>query len=447
MKKQILVLLLICFFIPFVHGEVIQDEPSLTVEVENTLFSPTAKVKEGIVFIPKVENVKRTKLWFLTIQDEKNKKVREFIGKKTMPELVVWDGLDVNGNPARDGTYSYKFFVKADKSNLIVEESNLILDSTQPFVSLKAAYDVYFVKPEDEKVSRNINIYLSEGDENGVDYSKSYIKVLNFNNKEVKTFKFEDKIPEFITWDGMEEIYNMPLPLGNYRILFSVTDKAGNEASVETEISIVPMPVEPEPAKVEEEIIVKQEERGLVINLSSQVLFDVSKSDLRPEAEKALSEVAAILRVYPKNKVLIEGHTDSSGRAEKNMVLSLERAQSVFNYLIENGIDRDRMDVFGFGDTKPVAPNDNPRGKEQNRRVEVVILKADSEESKPEENNKENEPADNLQTVSADNNEIIEDSSDMPQLSEQQPEDSPEQITEELPEVNEPETFLETESE
>ncbi|MCL2145223.1 MAG: OmpA family protein [Endomicrobia bacterium] len=385
MKKNILFLLLLCCLTASSFAQQVRYDPepvTLNISLENTLFSPAAKADEGVVFNPEVKNFKKTKLWFLTIRNsENNKKVREIISKKTdVPEKVVWDGLASDGKVVPDGMYYYKFFVLTDKGSRVIEKNKAItIDSTPPFVSFQCSHDVYFTNPEDNgKFTKNLTIYLSAGDENGIDYSKSYVEILSYNDKRVKEFAFNDKIPEFIMWDGIDEVYDMPLPVGNYKINFTVADNAGNISQIDSEISVAPLPKDPEPPK--EEVEVKQEERGLVINLSSKVLFDVAKSDLKSEAEKALNEVAAILRVYSKNKVLIEGHTDSSGNKQKNMQLSLDRAQSVFDFFANTGIDKERMQVFGFGSDRPVADNATEKGKEQNRRVEIVILKEEEPE-------------------------------------------------------------------
>jgi len=395
MKKHLVIILLSLFFLYSpVHSEVIQQqEPSLNVNIENKLFSPSAKVTEGIAFFPKVEGVKKIRSWSLTLLNDKNKIVRYIKGNGDLPEKVLWDGLSDKGQQADDGQYSYRFDVQASRLKLHDEGSNVItIDSAPPFVSLKCGNDVYFIDSETNNLSKNINIYLSCGDESGIDYEKSYVRVVNYNDVEVKKFKFKDSMPEFISWDGIDDIYGNTLPTGNYKIYFVVADKAGNISQVDAEISVMLMPKESpvaepeqpqqpeqaqEPAKEESQISVKEEDRGLVINLSSKVLFDVSKSAIKPEAEQSLNEVAGILKVYPANKVLIEGHTDSSGNEKKNMHLSVDRAKAVYDFLVARGVDGTRMQVFGYGDKRPVASNETERGKEQNRRVEIIILKAD----------------------------------------------------------------------
>ena len=122
---------------------------------------------------------------------------------------------------------------------------------------------------------------------------------------------------------------------------------------------------------------VREESRGVVITLDGAVLFTTAQSELLPTAERRLGAVAETLKDYESDKRLrIEGHTDSRGTEEFNMELSRERAQSVADYLAENGIERSRMEIVGMGESKPIAPNDTPEGRANNRRVEITVLDA-----------------------------------------------------------------------
>ena len=382
MKKFILILLSLYFLPCVLLADNAKPVPSASITIQNAVFSPYAKIAEGVVFVPKIKNADKIRVWALTIKNEQGLIVREFLGRDFIPQKIVWDALDAKGKLVSDGAYSCRFLIRFKKNIVIKEKTGIIIDSTYPFLSMKAADDVYFFNEPDGSFSKNVNLYLSAGDENAIDFEKSFVKVLSFRDKEIKSFKFENKIPEVIVWDGRDDIYGSYLPKGNYKIIFTVTDKAGNALNVLNEISVVPMPKDP-PKPKEEEVEVKQEERGLVINLSSKVLFDTAKSALKIEAEKSLNEVAQILAVYPKNKVSIEGHTDSSGNNARNETLSLERAQSVRDFFVSRGVDPERMQITGHGSSKPVADNKTERGREQNRRVEIVILK--TEENKPQE--------------------------------------------------------------
>jgi outer membrane protein OmpA-like peptidoglycan-associated protein len=119
---------------------------------------------------------------------------------------------------------------------------------------------------------------------------------------------------------------------------------------------------------------VKQESRGMVITLSGAVLFTSGQSALLPGAMAKLNEVGeALVKSSPESKIVVEGHTDSQGRASDNQELSLARAQSVRDYLVSRGIAADRISAQGLGSTRPVATNKTPEGRADNRRVEIVV--------------------------------------------------------------------------
>jgi outer membrane protein OmpA-like peptidoglycan-associated protein len=134
-----------------------------------------------------------------------------------------------------------------------------------------------------------------------------------------------------------------------------------------------PMAVPVSPSK---DIQIKADDAGLRVSVSSNLLFSIGKSALRPESEKILTQLADVLKAYPKNNVLIEGHTDSTGGADFNLKLSRLRAESVQTYLVKKGgFDLQRFRIVGYGKTKPIADNATTEGRAINRRVEVIILK------------------------------------------------------------------------
>jgi outer membrane protein OmpA-like peptidoglycan-associated protein len=122
---------------------------------------------------------------------------------------------------------------------------------------------------------------------------------------------------------------------------------------------------------------VKQESRGMVITLSGEVLFPSGESSLLQGAMVKLNDVAdALTKSSPESKIVVEGHTDSQGKADFNQQLSLRRAQSVRDYLVGRGIASDRITAQGMGSTRPIASNGNPEGRANNRRVEIVVQPA-----------------------------------------------------------------------
>jgi outer membrane protein OmpA-like peptidoglycan-associated protein len=112
--------------------------------------------------------------------------------------------------------------------------------------------------------------------------------------------------------------------------------------------------------------------RGLVVNLSD-VLFDTGKYTLRPMAREKLAKISGIILVYPDLRLAIEGNTDSVGGDAMNQELSEQRAGAVRDYLAKQNIPLTSMTSRGFGRTQPVASNDTKEGRQQNRRVEMIV--------------------------------------------------------------------------
>ncbi|MHB1606285.1 MAG: OmpA family protein [Leptospirales bacterium] len=116
----------------------------------------------------------------------------------------------------------------------------------------------------------------------------------------------------------------------------------------------------------------KETNRGLVLTLGS-VLFDVNKATLKSGAMNTVDKLAQFMKNDPKRNVMIEGYTDSTGSAEWNKRLSRHRAEAVRDALVNQGINPQRIVTKGYGAKYPVATNKNSAGRQENRRVEVVI--------------------------------------------------------------------------
>ncbi len=119
----------------------------------------------------------------------------------------------------------------------------------------------------------------------------------------------------------------------------------------------------------------KQTDRGVVVTLGD-VLFDTGQATLKPGASLAINRLATYLSSNPQTKVLIEGHTDSRGSDAYNDALSERRARAVSTELESRGISADQIQTAGRGKAYPVASNDTPEGRQQNRRVEIVFSDA-----------------------------------------------------------------------
>lgn len=134
-------------------------------------------------------------------------------------------------------------------------------------------------------------------------------------------------------------------------------------------------------ASLEEMAQVENDERETRITLSGSVLFPTDKSTLLPIAENTLSTVAdALADEVEGTTIVVEGHTDSRGTADYNKRLSKDRAESVKQYLVGQGLSEGQLTAVGKGEEEPVASNDNPEGRANNRRVELVVQRPEVEE-------------------------------------------------------------------
>ena len=105
------------------------------------------------------------------------------------------------------------------------------------------------------------------------------------------------------------------------------------------------------------------------------VVFDTGKSNIKANFYPELNAIATTMNINPGLKVEVQGHTDSVGRAASNMKLSENRAKAVMEYLVSKGIDAKRLSAKGLGEARPIATNDTPEGRAQNRRVELKPIK------------------------------------------------------------------------
>ena len=118
---------------------------------------------------------------------------------------------------------------------------------------------------------------------------------------------------------------------------------------------------------------IKEEQRGMVITLTGNVLFASGKWELLQGAQIKLNEVAEALKAQKDRDITIEGHTDNQGTPQSNIELGQRRAESVRDYIVSRGVDTKRIKAVGIGQARAVADNSNPEGRANNRRVEIII--------------------------------------------------------------------------
>ena len=124
--------------------------------------------------------------------------------------------------------------------------------------------------------------------------------------------------------------------------------------------------------------VTRPAENEIAVQLTNDILFDFNSYALRSESRETLRELANNFRQYPDEEVSVEGHTDNVGGDEYNQRLSEQRAGSVRDYLVDQGVPTDRVSAVGFGKNQPKASNDTPEGRQINRRVEIHIRSTQS---------------------------------------------------------------------
>ncbi|MEI0532039.1 OmpA family protein [Brachyspira pilosicoli] len=121
-----------------------------------------------------------------------------------------------------------------------------------------------------------------------------------------------------------------------------------------------------------DDVVVDTVPEGLVIRLG-EILFDTDSYTLREDAKGTVDSIInAIKETYPDREIIVEGHTDNTGEANYNQALSEKRAKTVADYILPK-LDHDKLSYRGFGDKEPIASNDNPDGRQKNRRVDIII--------------------------------------------------------------------------
>ena len=121
------------------------------------------------------------------------------------------------------------------------------------------------------------------------------------------------------------------------------------------------------------EAAIAREGDKLYVALSSGILFDVDKTDVKPAARDSIAKAAEVLVKYPDTYITVEGHTDSTGKPEYNQKLSERRADAVRDLLVRDGVPSSRLSITGYGASDPVAENSTSEGRQSNRRVQLEI--------------------------------------------------------------------------
>jgi outer membrane protein OmpA-like peptidoglycan-associated protein/flagellar hook assembly protein FlgD len=342
-------------------------ERSASVDVDYPIFSPNGDGKlDTVTFFPYLSDRNRIDTWDLIVQTEKGETARRFRGLRWIPDAIVWDGIPQKGTtydslPGDLPSGKYFYFLKViyrSGVNTFSFKKELILDKEPPQVNVEVSPEIF--SPDGDGENELLAIRPKISDLTPILFWRAVI--FTKNGTVFKTISGSRLPGAEILWDGVSDTGQLVDSGEDYFLVLEATDSALNKGVSEK----IPISVD---------ILVIPTERGLKIRVSN-IEFGFNTANL--EGEKTftlLRRGVEVLKKYGRYKIIIEGHTDSTGDENYNLVLSEKRAESVGRFLIENGIDANRLSFKGYGSQYPIDTNTTPEGRARNRRVEFILEK------------------------------------------------------------------------
>jgi outer membrane protein OmpA-like peptidoglycan-associated protein/flagellar hook assembly protein FlgD len=332
-----------------------------------------------------LSSAKDLESWYLGVYDAQGKPVRVIKGTGVPPAQVQWDGKDDRTTVVPDGIYFYTLGLAYKSGNRPMSEpGKVIVDVTPPGYNFVIAPALF--SPDGDGEADTFYINTEIGDANGVqDWKVAIYRKWNDKidrNVPVKLYSGKGAVKRILEWDGYSDPVTMPTSFkspedisykklngdwavlvdsaSEYAVELTASDTLGNGIRAQrefgTDILVIPTPL------------------GLKIMINS-IQFEYNKADLLPASYDILKRLIEKLEKFPNYKVGIAGHTDSIGSDEYNQKLSERRALSVYKYLVEQDVEKERLSTEGFGETQPIDDNETESGRARNRRVEFYLTK------------------------------------------------------------------------
>ncbi|MGC8765079.1 MAG: OmpA family protein [Brevinematia bacterium] len=299
----------------------------------------------------------RLSYWKLSIYNDRNTLINLIEGNE-LPQAIKWNGKDRKSIIVPDGEYFLKLevvFVNGERASSPVYK--LYVDSNPPLPSIKLK-NIPF-SPDDDGINDNLelDVYLSDRSE-----VKSFrLNILDPDRRLFKTFSFRNTNRAKINWDGRSDDGEHVESAQNYDCEVEAIDKLGNKTNIIA-------------GSIPTDVLVEKIDRGYKIKINN-IEFEFGKHEILPKSVPVLKRVAEILKKFNEYEIEIHGHTDNIGNANYNLNLSRKRAESVYYFLIKEGIPARQMKTAGFGFKYPIADNSTEEGRRKNRRVEFILKK------------------------------------------------------------------------
>jgi len=332
-----------------------------SVDIDNAIFSPNGDgILDTVTFKPVLSDRYRIDTWDLVVQTVKGDTAKRFRGRRYLPPSIEWDGKPQNATELLPSD-TYIYFLKViyrSGVNTYTFKKKLVLDNDPPEITVEISPNIFspdgdgvddtlFIKPKIEDLTPIINWKATVFDANGNTF---------------KTFSGENIPKEEIGWNGISDTGQLVDSGEDYYFIMEAQDSGYNKGISNK----IPFSID---------ILVISTERGLKIRVSN-IEFDFNKETLRGEKTyEILEKIVNVLKKYGKYSVLIEGHTDSTGDEDYNLILSKNRAEAVGEYLIKNGIAEKRLSYQGYGSKHPIDTNETKEGRARNRRVEFILIR------------------------------------------------------------------------
>ncbi len=322
------------------------------------------KKNKIVQFRPLLSSQRGLKSWQIIIEDEDEDSVKIFKGGGNLPVEIEWNMQDDKNKNLSDGIYYYYLSAVYASGNAPHSyKKKLIIDSTPPEIDL----DFYpgLFSPDGDGENDLLSIETETEDQFGI---KNWSMIItNPTGYYFKGFSGSGAPGKLIKWDGLSDENELVESASEYSISLRVTDNAGNTALIDKKR----LPIG---------VLVIVTERGLKIRINN-IEFAFNSAGLNSKAKDILDRVVNILEKYQTYKIIVEGHTDDIGEENYNLNLSESRAKAVFEYLIDEGIDPERLTFRGLGETAPFVANTGKESRRKNRRVEFILIKQEKSEN------------------------------------------------------------------
>jgi len=336
--------------------------------VSEKTFSPNDDgIKDMIVF-----NIDMEDEWAVEIRDEYGEIVKNYSGRGTPFGGVKWYGRHNDGYTVNDGVYTAEI-VAGGSEGASLAKLKVTVDTKPPEISVSAEPMVLVSKSDKRQKREQIvmdvgKLHVRTSDKSSI--ASWQLSVVDDKNQSVGYLSGESEPPQTILWEDWQKKVDVSQLNGKYLCTLTVEDTAGNQTKENASISVVDLG---------DKLSGRREQRGIVLTLPG-IAFESNQYNINPEYYDVLEEVANAVNAYPDARVLIEGHTDDVGSDSYNMNLSSARANAVLTYLVETfQIDPRRLSATGYGESRAISDNSTEEGRSGNRRVEIVLLTAESE--------------------------------------------------------------------